>query len=602
MYLTLDPKQSQENLHRQFSRFSHYMALFTASALTALPVLIFNGHGWYPVIDFYKWVFVFTFTAYGVGITAFLFLAEKANIRVTRVELAWLALVPLSAAQLFFIPLRNFHEWIRNAYFFAALGGAAMMLRNLPIDAAMPGILRATAVTGGVSTVLGFVQNLAPDLKFPFILDASGAPDRFLANTGLDNLLGAYLALAIVAGSWLLLYEAPGRGRAGTVLKASDFSFLIINSVGIWKTGTRSALIACAAGLVVLWAASGLVKKYLKALTAVGLLLVCVPLAAPEAFRVERRDMSGLFTPENLSAGREGRWSIWLASWEMIKSAPLLGVGLGNYKWNYLDALSVSRETYGLRPRYTFWAHNEYLQWIAETGLAGGGIFFSFLICCAGLGVAGLKKAKGDKNKEKTLQLSWCLAALTVLAADSCFSRPLHHVDTAFTLPLALAMISRLEAKPLQLPSAARLGMGSAMILLSFSGIVLLSQTFQEQKYLGEYFYNTFYISLDSSEEREAQRRPLLFEDVCLQLTARENYYRTMTDLGDGEQNDKDAIRLLSRCFETRPRYEELNLLMLLYQERGDFEAGRRYFKYYPPDERGKFLEGRFDGRYMTDR
>jgi hypothetical protein len=94
----------------------------------------------------------------------------------------------------------------------------------------------------------------------------------------------------------------------------------------------------------------------------------------------------------------------------------------------------------------------------------------------------------------------------------------------------------------------------------------------------------------------------LLLEDAYLQLTARENYYRTMTDLGNDEQNDKDAIRLLSRCFETQPRYEELNLLMLLYQKRGNFEAGRRYFKYYPPDEREKFLEGRFDGKYMTDR
>jgi hypothetical protein len=380
---------------------------------------------------------------------------------------------------------------------------------------------------------------------------------------------------------------------------------LILNSVGIWKTGTRSALAACAVGLAVLLAASrssGLVKKYLKTLTAAALVLACILFAAPGVFRVERRDMSGLFALENLSPNREGRWSIWLTSWEMIKNAPLLGVGLGNYKWNYLDALSVSREAYSLPPRYTFWAHNEYLQWIAETGLAGGALFFSFLLYCTGLGAAGLKRAWRDKNKEKTLRLSWCLAVLAVFMADACFSRPLHHVDTAFALPLALAMISRLEAAPVGLSSAARLGVGIAMILISLSGIVLLSQTFQEQRYLGEYFYNTFYVPLDPSEERERQRHPLLFEDVCLQLTARENYYRTMTDLGDAEQNDKDAIRLLSCCFETQPRYEELNLLMLLYQKRGDFQAGRCYFKYYPPDEREKFLKGRFDGQYMIDR
>jgi hypothetical protein len=42
-------------------------------------------------------------------------------------------------------------------------------------------------------------------------------------------------------------------------------------------------------------------------------------------------------------------------------------------------------------------------------------------------------------------------------------------------------------------------------------------------------------------------------------------------------------------------------MLMLIYQKRGELEEGRRYFKYYPPEEREKFLNGQFDGRYMLD-
>jgi len=321
---------------------------------------------------------------------------------------------------------------------------------------------------------------------------------------------------------------------------------------------------------------------------------------SPEVLQVERRDMSRLFTPDTLSVDQEGRWSIWLTSWEMIKSAPILGVGLGNYKWNYMDALSVSRETYPqISPKYTFWAHNEYLQWIAETGAIGGILFFSLLIYCIVLCLRGIKRDINQNNEKRTF-LIWSLAALAVLMVDSCFSRPFHHVDTAFTLPLALAMISRLEAKPVELTSRIRCGVSGAILVFSLSGFFLFLQYFQGQNFLGKYFYNDQYITLTSAEERERYKYPLFLEDAYLQLMARENYNRTLLNFGDAEQNYLDAIRLLARCFETQPGYEELNRLMLIYQRRGNTDEARRYFKYYPPEERENFLAGRFDGKYMT--
>jgi hypothetical protein len=185
--------------------------------------------------------------------------------------------------------------------------------------------------------------------------------------------------------------------------------------------------------------------------------------------------------------------------------------------------------------------------------------------------------------------------------ADSCFSRPFHHVDTAFTLSLALAVISRLSSDPVELSPKKRWGVSGAVIALSLSGVILFTQSFQGQDYLGEYFYDNVYFTLVSSEEREQREHPLLLEDAYLQLTARENYRRSLLPFKNAEQNDLDAIRLLSRYFETQPRYEELNLLMLLYQKRGEFEEAKRYFKYYPPEEREKILRGEFTGRYMLD-
>lgn len=94
--------------------------------------------------------------------------------------------------------------------------------------------------------------------------------------------------------------------------------------------------------------------------------------------------------------------------------------------------------------------------------------------------------------------------------------------------------------------------------------------------------------------------QPFLLRDAFLQLIARENYIRTRLE-GDEECNQQDAIRLLERCFATQPRYEELNKLMLLYQRRGETARGEPYLKYYSPEERKKFRDGRFDGTYMED-
>jgi hypothetical protein len=203
-------------------------------------------------------------------------------------------------------------------------------------------------------------------------------------------------------------------------------------------------------------------------------------------------------------------------------------------------------------------------------------------------------------NNEKKPFLAWSIAALTVLMIDSCFSRPFHHVDTAFTLSLVLAMISRVSAVPVKLTPKIRFLVCGIILCISFSGIVLFSQAFNSHAYLGKYFYNPYYAAFSPFDEAKNQKYPILLEDVYLHQTAREYYNRAIINFGDTEQFVQDAIRLLTRHFKTQPGYEGLNRLLLLYQKSGNTEEARNYFKYYPPEEREKFLAGLFDGQYMT--
>ncbi|GHS93874.1 O-antigen polymerase [Synergistales bacterium] len=578
---------------------SRIVAFIAAFSIVSLPVLVFNGHGWYPHTHLFKWIVTFPVVAYGAGSYAIMLLMKRGDAWLTRTDVAWLALILLFALQGAFIPVRNFSEWVRNWYFFAALGGAVFFLRMLTIDDALPAILRSVAVTGGVSVIIGFIQRFDPTAVRPFIFDIRTAQDRFAANTGLDNILGVYLALAVIGGCWLLIRRA----RIST--SVIDILLLALNLVGIWMTGSRSALLSCAVGVMALLLALSPDKRQVKKIAACATMALAVIISAayiaPDALKVKRRNMSDAFSLEGVSPIKEGRYTIWGISLEVIKTAPLFGVGLGNYKWNYMDAMAAFSEKTNVQPIYTYWAHNEYLQLIAEVGIAGGALFFILLLRYLWLAVSARPE---NLKREHSYALAWSFAAIVVLAVDSCFSRPFHRVDTAFTLSLAGALISKICDKPVALEKHARIIISGAIFLIAFSGVALFADSFSDQRYIGEYFYNSSYVALSPSSVRERYGQALILEDAYLQLVARENYKRARMNFGDDDKNNEnyqDAVRVLSEYFKTEPRYDELNMLMLLYQGRGALREGEKYFKYYPKSLCEKFLDGEFDGKYMPD-
>jgi O-antigen ligase len=75
------------------------------------------------------------------------------------------------------------------------------------------------------------------------------------------------------------------------------------------------------------------------------------------------------------NAGRVRSWDWWVG-WEMLKDHPIVGVGLGNYKLNFLPYKAKFLAT-PQGSAYDFYiaraaqAHNEYIQFAAELGVLG---------------------------------------------------------------------------------------------------------------------------------------------------------------------------------------------------------------------------------------
>jgi hypothetical protein len=136
------------------------------------------------------------------------------------------------------------------------------------------------------------------------------------------------------------------------------------------------------------------------------------------------------------------RLSHYATTLYMIREDPIFGVGFGNYKYRYLEAQITMKSDfpYGkqLPWTYTFWAHNEYLQFIAECGIPAFIIVLSLLFLWARQ-IYGFVRAVTKSLPEEFL---WGLSIVILFAVSSFFERPFHQLEIGIWFPLGCAVMN----------------------------------------------------------------------------------------------------------------------------------------------------------------
>jgi O-antigen ligase len=179
--------------------------------------------------------------------------------------------------------------------------------------------------------------------------------ERFSLHMQDLNAAGSLYVLAVLAAVGLAVFE-PAR-RAQWVLG------LMVPA--LWLSGSRSAFVALAGGLLVLGAAQSRWRPTRSQLT-VAATLVAIVLLAGALLADWRNDVQG-------SAGRAVslRSQFSQATLRMFASAPVFGVGVGHYFPRSSEFMSEElRALYGSEN-----AHNYFAQQFAELGLVGGMLF-----------------------------------------------------------------------------------------------------------------------------------------------------------------------------------------------------------------------------------
>jgi tetratricopeptide (TPR) repeat protein len=284
------------------------------------------------------------------------------------------------------------------------------------------------------------------------------------------------------------------------------------------------------------------------------------------------------------------RYYDWWITWEMIKAHPFIGIGLGDFKLEFLDYKAKFLQTpRGERYRDLYiplalQAHNDYLQMWAELGTLGllviGALVFTVF-------TSGLRRAKRfsssigkgeeagqERAEEKALSIILLLAGVLTFMGDAFFSFPLHLPASALCLIVLLAILDsrHLQAPMLQI----RLQKSTKWALIPLASILVVSMiTFAVRDFIADLYSTKGKLlygasawteakePLERSLERDFQPKEALFYLGVI-------YAR--------EGNLKKAKEALERSLASSPRVSALFNLGIIALAARDLEEALHYF------------------------
>jgi O-antigen ligase/tetratricopeptide (TPR) repeat protein len=142
------------------------------------------------------------------------------------------------------------------------------------------------------------------------------------------------------------------------------------------------------------------------------------------------------------------RMATWKFTLMMIKDRPLLGSGIGTFKYNSLSYQAKFFEQGDNRSIYPHdfakQVHNEYLQLWAELGIIGLGIFIWLMICYFN---HAYKILKDTKDKYQQGIIIGLMGSILAVLVDAIFGFPLHLSATLVLFWLFLGITMNITAE-----------------------------------------------------------------------------------------------------------------------------------------------------------
>ena len=557
----------------------------------ALPNLIYSGADWFDTLHIMKWAWTMVPVALvsliGGSMLA-LFGAERMGFRLDLFGAVWLGLLAFVSLQPFWCDIFAWSTYFKEWFFLASLLAAYIFCYNLfGSQAALRRVLWLANLNAAVNVV--FAELLIRDMNdiCPLIMNV---PGNYIGNTGQQEMFGLWMAMAAMNGIYLhMVYSSPlcGCERRRLPMWANLF-LLAFNSWGLWNSTTRAGMLALFTGTAALALTARRCREDGRALArriGAAFALVVFMLAVnvctayfgwSRAYALINKTSDMLLNTSNIGARRE----IWITSWNVFKLHPLAGTGLGHYKWHYLEGQREAFKTHPeLKWQFTYWAHSEYLQLLAELGIFGAAALFAS-------GAWWLWSFARALTLRRTLSpgAMWGCAMLFLIWFDALFSRPFHRIENAIWMSLAFAWANRelFTAAPswqeVRSDFVYRV-FGLFVAVVAAAGLIFFYNGCRADRYLLA-AVRTKDAALQASFINRARKSLMERDEAGEQLA----YHIIATARATERPEDLEAgIGALYRSFRTKPQAKQLVELLRYARETNDLALMSELVTYLSP-------------------
>ncbi len=567
-------------------------------AALALPNLVYSGVSFYDTLHIMKW------TVTGVPIAIALLVAgarlalygrDRIRFEVDLFGALWAVLLLSCVAQPIWVRISSFTTLVHELVCFAAVWAFYVLsMASFPNRAIRP-LLWLANINAALNVLFAELQirNLN-DLAFlrdiPVLGGLSGlgalilpTPYNYIGNTAQQNMFGLWMAICVMSSVYLYIAYAstPDGKRRHPAVTALNLLLMAVNIWGLWNSTSRSGILSLFVGLAVL----GLVvlvhfgRDYARRLGAVGLLFVAVLGGAMLMNRERAAELVAKTVDMVQDAGTVGgRSGIWTTSWTMFKQHPQ-GVGVGQFKWHYLEAQREAFKTHDYNWQYTHWAHNEFLQWFCEAGVAGGAVlllmfglwFFTFF-------------GKVFRRDPLSPEVIWGCALVALILFNALWTRPFHRIENTLWLALAFAVTNREVLK-------GRLGwrasfssgftklLGVSFVAASLVGLIYLGSGIEGNLLLRQAL-STRSATVQRGLLERAARHPMVREEALKNLGY--HYFQVGEQTND-VQTMVQGFSLLWQHFLREPHTEDLSALLQWAQRFQQVETLKELVSYLKP-------------------
>lgn len=552
--------------------------------LLVVPNMVFSGEFWYQTLHPMKWVVTLVPLCIMLFFAFIKSFAERARgflwdsfSLIATFFLIFLSLQPL------WIPISSWSTYLLAWFSFAALWLLYIITFNIFNETWLPWIFLSSGLAGAVSVFFAELQIHSLHKPFFFILQT---PGHYIANTGQQNMLAFWLAICSLNLMFLFLY-VPAFSKKGWDLPRDGILILLlaVTEWGLWNTTSRSAIFGIISGLLFMaigvWCSGNKdIKRRALCIILIFFAIMTATVELNEGRIGTLKDKFRDIVENPASVGQ--RDSIWLTSWYMFRQHPFRGVGLGHYKWNYLKAQGAMLEEHPEKKwQYTYWAHNEFLQWLCETGVVGGALLFT-VVCwwfCHFVSVL-------YKKAPLSLEALWGSSLVVLFGGTALWTRPFHRIEDAVWLAVALGVANR---DILQEEFCVRFSLEkNRFIMALFSGVAVGGLIF-----LGHGLYSDRLIAKAFEEKNMALQMDCLnraSQSLMVRSLAQKELAHLLLACGEGGRDPEllaEGLNRMYALFQKEPHVKEFRVLLDWGIKLGKKDLVFELSRYLHPSVRG---------------